>query len=261
MSFFRNIARATLRRFDLDIVRYSRQQQLEAESRAGRLMPLILQLGQVPMAEWIRLLPKSKSQLGQDLFVLAELGMKRGGFFVDFGATNGVELSNSYVLEKEFDWTGIVAEPGRRWQTELRRNRTCAIETACVWRESNSTLTFNEADAGEFSTIDSFSDEGGLEQIREKGRKYSVSTISLIDMLDKFNAPGKIDYLSIDTEGSELEILEAFDFDKYRFGVITCEHNFTPQREKIFSLLTGNGYVRKLESFSEMDDWYVDQRR
>ena len=84
-----------------------------------------------------------------------------------------------------------------------------------------------------------------------------MSTISLYDMLKKHNAPQFIDYLSIDTEGSEYEILNAFDFSAYRFGCITVEHNFTPMREKIFNLLSQNGYERKFTEFSRFDDWYV----
>ena len=51
--------------------------------------------------------------------------------------------------------------------------------------------------------------------------------------------------------------MSELDFDRYRFKVITCEHNHTPQREKIFDLLTSKGYVRKLEDVSKWDDWYV----
>ena len=76
-------------------------------------------------------------------------------------------------------------------------------------------------------------------------------------ILDKYNAPEIIDYLSIDTEGSEFEILKNFDFGKYKFNVITCEHNFTPVREKIFKLLSENGYLRKYSDLSKWDDWYV----
>ena len=64
-------------------------------------------------------------------------------------------------------------------------------------------------------------------------------------MLIKYNAPKLIDYLSIDTEGSEFEILKNFDFNNFKFRVITCEHNFSDNREKIYKLLTDNGYIRK----------------
>jgi len=76
-------------------------------------------------------------------------------------------------------------------------------------------------------------------------------------LLDKYKAPGTIDFLSIDTEGSEYEILRNFEFNKYQFRVITCEHNYGPGREEIFALLTGHGYVRKFEELSTFDDWYV----
>lgn len=71
------------------------------------------------------------------------------------------------------------------------------------------------------------------------------------------NDPKEIDYLSVDTEGSEFSILSAFDFDAYRIRVITVEHNFTPAREQIRDLLESRGFVRKMESVSLVDDWYV----
>tara|TARA_B100000242_G_C42645512_1_gene303440 strand:- start:264 stop:500 length:237 start_codon:yes stop_codon:yes gene_type:complete len=76
-------------------------------------------------------------------------------------------------------------------------------------------------------------------------------------MLKKHNAPKTIDYLSIDTEGSEFEILSNFDFDEYDIKIITCEHNYTSMREKIFDLLSAQGYERKYSEFSLFDDWYV----
>jgi hypothetical protein len=84
-----------------------------------------------------------------------------------------------------------------------------------------------------------------------------VETVSLIDLLNTYNAPKNIDYLSIDTEGSEYEILEAFDFSKYRISIITCEHNFSKKREKIFKLLNKNGYQRVFQGLSRWDDWYI----
>jgi FkbM family methyltransferase len=189
--------------------------------------------------------------------VLSELEFKTGGFFVEFGAANGVDLSNTYLLEKNFGWRGILAEPGRAWYADLKKNRTGQIDTRCVWKESNSILTFNETDYGEYSTIDSFSSLDIHAADRETGQRYSVETISLIDLLGQYGAPRTIDYLSIDTEGSEYDILSSFDFSKYEFRVITCEHNFTPLREKLHLLLTEKGYVRKLQSASHFDDWYV----
>lgn len=92
---------------------------------------------------------------------------------------------------------------------------------------------------------------------RRSSRHYQVKTISLNDLMAEHKAPDKPDYLSIDTEGSELEILQGFDFQRHPFKVITCEHNFTPAREKIHGLLTAAGYVRKYDKISDFDDWYV----
>lgn len=209
--------------------------------------------------QWmIPLLSKSRSQLRQDLFVLSEVECKKGGYFVEFGAANGIDLSNTFLLEKEFSWTGILAEPARVWQKHLKTNRpNTFIETQCVWKNSNSRLTFNETEVPELSTVDSFSDKDSHRNTRLEGRKYEVQTISMHDLLVKYSAPKYIDYLSIDTEGSEYEILKAFDFNEFSFGIITVEHNYTPQRELIFALLTSHGYERKYEMISEFDDWYV----
>ena len=197
----------------------------------------------------------SKSQLAQDLFVLSELDFKKKGFFVEFGSTDGVSLSNTFLLEKKFFWKGILAEPAKEWQKKLNKNRDVFIEKNCIWHSSNKILTFNQV--GELSTIDDFSYSDMHDKARIKGKRYKVKTISLEDLLDKYNAPKIIDYLSIDTEGSEFDILSSFDFEKYKFRVITCEHNFTSNRQKIYKLLLDKGYKRKYSDISKFDDWYV----
>lgn len=257
LSAARSLAKKALKPFDIAFIRDSRLQRLETQSEACDALQLLLQYPDQTAAALLKHLRVSKSQLHQDAFVLAELGMKRNGYFVEFGATNGIDFSNTYLFEKEFAWQGIVAEPARCWHAALRANRSCQIETDCVWRESHKVLTFNEADSGELSTIASHSCLDAHQHARKKGRKYGVRTISLVDMLDKYRAPRTIDYLSIDTEGSEYRILSAFDFARYKFRVITCEHNFSPQRESIFALLSREGYRRKFEKFSQFDDWYV----
>lgn len=199
----------------------------------------------------------SHSQFGQDIFAWLVNGMKRDGYFVEFGATNGKSLSNSYLLEKEFGWRGIVAEPGRTWHRDLQINRTCAIELDCVWKTTGDTLEFNMLEEGELSTLTEFNRSDGRRRDRKKGETYMVQTISLADMLEKHGAPPVIDYLSIDTEGSEFEILRAFDFSKYRFNVITCEHNYAPIRDDICKLLESHGYQRVLPHLSQCDDWYI----
>ena len=63
--------------------------------------------------------------------------------------------------------------------------------------------------------------------------------------------------LSVDTEGSELLILQKLDFTRYEPKIITVEHNYTSDREPIRVLLAVMGYVRMFESFTKWDDWYV----
>jgi FkbM family methyltransferase len=204
-----------------------------------------------------KVLSRCTSQLGQDLIALALTDCKRNGFFVEFGATNGKDLSNTFVLEKDFGWKGILAEPAKSFHRDLKINRNCEIETDCIWRESNVEILFNEVPYLELSTIEQFSSGDAHSESRKLGRRYKVKTISLIDLLVKYDAPNMIDYLSIDTEGSEFEILRDFDFSKYQINFISCEHNFTQNREQVQQLLEGNGYKRVLTDLSRFDDWYV----
>lgn len=201
---------------------------------------------------------ESHAQLYQDLFVRWQLGEKRSGYFVEFGATDGISLSNTKCLEERLDWTGILAEPARCWHDRLKQNRTSVVDTRCVWSATGQSVLFNEVSIAEFSTVQSLSDKDHHAAYRQDGSAYAVETVSLNDLLLRHGAPAFIDYLSIDTEGSELDILSAFDFNKYTVGVITVEHNLTPDRQKIFELLTRNGYTRKFEGFSRFDDWYVN---
>jgi hypothetical protein len=83
-----------------------------------------------------------------------------------------------------------------------------------------------------------------------------VDSISLLDILDNSNAPSFIEYLSLDTEGSEFEILKNFNFDKYIFGWIDVEHNYVnPRRSEINNLLISKGYIYKGEN--KWDDMYM----
>lgn len=235
------------------------RKRIEEGVAIARDFDWLMELNPDSAAEVIRYWKKSRSQIHQDLFVLSELGFKRNGFFVEFGATNGLELSNTHLLEKEFDWKGILAEPAKGWHEELAANRNVSIEKRCVWKDSKSTLSFQETEIRELSTIAGVGEQDKNSEARHDCKTYQVQTISLNDLLMEHNAPEVIDYLSIDTEGSEYDILSSFDFTKHRFRVITCEHNLTDQREKIYDLLTRAGYRRKFEKYSQFDDWYVSE--
>jgi FkbM family methyltransferase len=215
----------------------------------------ILELPKRQLAKIIEITEKSKAQLNQDLFVLLETNFLQGGFFVEFGATDGLDFSNTYLLEKEYGWKGILAEPAKCFHELIKKNRSCHIDQNCVWSVSNSFIDFIEDESASLSTINKFKRFDGHKRIKSK--IYKIETISLADLLKKYNAPKKIDYLSIDTEGSEFEILSNFNFNEYEFKIITCEHNFNKNREKIRNLLNKNGYIRKYSGLSNYDDWYV----
>jgi FkbM family methyltransferase len=233
------------------------KEQYNSVSNLFQDFDVIVSLPEDDLIKLIRSKKESKSQIFQDLFVLLELGFCENGYFVEFGATNGVDLSNTYLLEKKFNWTGILAEPGRVWHHKLKNSRKCNIDMGCVWKDSKSILSFNETKEPELSTIIDFNSNDWASSKRRHGTPYEVHSISLEDLLKKYSAPSLIDYLSIDTEGSEYEILSNFNFDKYKFKIITCEHNYTPMRKKIYNLLVSKGYQRKYEGFSRWDDWYV----
>lgn len=199
----------------------------------------------------------SYAQLLQDLWVTFELPGRRNGFFVEFGAANGVKYSNTVYLERELGWNGIVAEPARIYYPGLYASRTCFVDNRCVWTHTGERLLFNQPAIAAHSTIDAFSDSDGLAETRKDGERYEVETVSLNDLLTHWNAPRRIDYLSADTEGSELTILQRLDFARYDVRLISVEHNFTAKRAEIFEFLTSKGYRRTLESLSNVDDWYV----
>jgi FkbM family methyltransferase len=202
-----------------------------------------------------------KSQIKQDLFVLFITKMKRDGFFVEFGACDGVELSNTLTLEKDFNWKGILVEPSISWHDELFKNRSCHIDKRAVWIESNNELDFVEVEGFKtLSGIDTDLFKSNYTELREdvNNKRFKVKTITLKDLLIEYNAPKQIDYLSIDTEGTEFDIISNFDFNKYDIKIITVEHYFNDEESnKIYDYLKQFNYERVLTELSGQDDWYV----
>jgi FkbM family methyltransferase len=183
--------------------------------------------------------------------------LKNPGFFVEFGAADGAALSNSHILEKHFGWSGILCEPSKSWHPALKKNRSCTIDTRCVYSASGQKISFSENYLGELSAITEYAEPNSHGLLKRTTYSYEVETISLQDLLVSHGAPKYIEFLSIDTEGSEFEILKNFDFQSYRFGAICVEHNYADTREKINGLLLANGYQQVHADLSDFDDWYV----
>jgi FkbM family methyltransferase len=255
-KYIKSIINKVLKYFNLKLIKYTTFEALSTINRIFDFKFINLINDKEKIFNTLKYFALSHSQLRQDLFVLNELNYKNNGFFVEFGATDGVHLSNTWLLEKKFKWSGILAEPAKIYHNKLEKNRKCFIEKKLIWKKSGLKLIFNETLEPEFSTINEYSKSDFHH--REEGVKYNVETISLNDLLKKFNSPKIIDYLSIDTEGSEFDILNNFDFDDYKFRIITCEHNYTINRDRIYNLLLSKGYVRKFFNITEFDDWYIN---
>ena len=205
-----------------------------------------------------------RSQLLQDAFAEFIIGDRYSKTFLEFGATDGIHLSNSYMLENNFNWNGVLAEPSPQWHEKLKSIRpNTKILTKCIWKSSGEKLDFFVSDVGVLSTLSDFKESdissmpGNAKTRVENGKTIKVDTISINDVMEKnFNrqAPS---YISIDTEGSEYEILKSFDFEKYRPVVFTIEHNFTNLQNKIDKIMESNGYVRVFRKITEFDSWYV----
>lgn len=246
------------------LLRYKYLQDLEALAKSGKLFRFLSESDQtsgLSIGVASDIVKNSRAQLGQDVLALSIVGTARPGFFVEFGATDGIDMSNTYMLEKNHGWKGVLCEPARSWHPVLKATRTSSIETKVVYSSSGKSLSFSETTAGSLSTLTAYVDSDLHKKSRKTSATYQVESISLLDLLDTYEAPHHIDFLSIDTEGSELEILSAFDFSKYSFGLICVEHNYTENRSKISALLTENGYKQIYEEESLFDDWYVGPAR
>jgi FkbM family methyltransferase len=199
---------------------------------------------------------RSPSQLGQDLWVLQRTGYKRSGFFVEFGATDGVRLSNTYLLETEFGWQGICAEPNPRMFAKLQKNRRCVVSETCIGATTGEVVEFVLAEEFGGMVKDMSNDMHAAKReayFTSAAHRTTFQTVSLHDMLVRLNAPREIDYISVDTEGSEYEILRAFPFDLWHVRCFTVEHNYTSTRADLLRLFQSHGYRR---TESQWDDWY-----
>jgi FkbM family methyltransferase len=201
----------------------------------------------------------TQSQFYQEIYCLLVNYGKRGGYFVEFGACDGILLSNTLLLEREFGWTGILSEPMPAWQEALKQNRNCTIDNRCVWTETGRIIDLFEFENDQYLTESSTFEENG----RLAKNVYSVATVTLADLLMQHNAPRTIDFLSMDVEGGEHAILSTFPFDEYRFNFISVELHREhagqdrEHAEEINQLMTKNGYKQVFSEASGRDGFYV----
>ncbi len=208
---------------------------------------------------------KLYSEFGQDIFVLEMLGWKRNGFFLDSGASDGVQSSNTHLLEVSYDWKGICVEPNEVFFEKLVKNRKAHCLNYCLY-DKEDYVDFLELgnDVGgimeEYHPSHLHRAKASYDVLKDLyGNPKTVKklTCTVGQVLKECNAPQTIDYWSLDTEGSELSILKSFPFDDYSFRVITVEHNHFPVREEIREFLEYHGYERVREL--EVDDCYIQR--
>lgn len=176
------------------------------------------------------------SQFLQDQFLNEHIfSNKRCGIFIDIGAHDGVTLSNTYFFEKELGWTGICIEPLDDIFNTLQHNRSCICIHGCA-APKNGTVDFIEVSTG--NGIEMLSGMHDTYDPRHKWRlEYEIqqahasykivkkNAYNLNDILETYNLY-TIDYLSLDTEGGELDILKTIDFSRFNIYIIDVENNY-----------------------------------
>ena len=198
------------------------------------------------------------SQLGQDLAVIDFYKEKKDGFFVEIGAVDGIEISNTYLLETKYNWKGICVEAIPNKFEKLVKNRpNSKCVSKAVFSESGLKVPFSICHSLELvSGMNDYLGGNWKSTVENNRTVIDVETMTLNEILDENKAPLFIDYLSLDTEGTELEILKSVDLNKYTFGIIDVEHNYLEEeRKNIREFLTSNGYAFKIDNM--WDDQYI----
>jgi len=204
-----------------------------------------------------------KSQYNQDRFLNENFfHNKKGGVFIDIGAHDGVSLSNSYFFEKELNWEGMCIEPIPTLFEQLDKNRECVKVQGCAWNQDGVKKFrvikgYAEMLSGIIETYDSSHIKRIENECETTNGSYEDIDIPCYDINSLLEKNGffKIDFLSIDTEGSEFEILKKIDFKKFDIGIIIVENNYNNNELREFLKSNNYGLFTKLS----VDDVFVKQ--
>lgn len=197
------------------------------------------------------------SESGQEFFVLDQLGYKQNGYFIDIGASDGVTASNTFILEKFYKWQGVCVDPNPSTLKSLCGARDSIISDLCVYNESGKILPFRflEDQTQFFGWNLRSGIEGIIEDPGEDFAYTNVYSITLSDLIKLYKAPPVIDYISLDCEGSESLILDAFDWSVH-INTLTVEFENEQNRQNILNILEKQGFQRHIRCDNE--DWYVN---
>jgi len=193
---------------------------------------------------------KYNSQYGQDQWLNDHIFRnKRNGVFVDIGAHDGITINNTLFFEKHLGWTGICIEPIPVVYEKLKGNRTCDCVHGCIFdrdgevlfqvMEGYTEMLSGIAESYNVRHLDRINREVGIHGGDKKLIKVPCHQLSTL--LTERNIT-HVDYLTVDTEGSELEILEGINYDNVYIHVIDVEVNYEDDEQKIIQFLTSKGY-------------------
>ena len=185
------------------------------------------------------------SQSGQDKFINSFIFKNiKNGFFVEIGAYDGVLGSNCLFFERYLGWDGIAVEPSPSQFNLLKNNRKCRCINKAISNKKE-VIEFVDVIEGktQMSGINKDFYSSTLEYLnkdqRTKFNKINIETSTFSEVLaDTFH----IDYLSIDVEGYEKDILESIDFNKYKVKVLSVENN-KPKDINLNSILFKYGFM------------------
>lgn len=192
-----------------------------------------------------------KSQYNQDRYL--EINIFKGyknGFYVDVGAHDGLSFNNTFYFEKYNNWTGINIEPIKTVFDKLISNRPNNININCAVCNNDGETEFlcNVGATEMLSGIKDNFDVRHLKRLELENNQYGsttdvikVNTKKLETILSDHNI-SHINYLSIDVEGAEFEVIKSINFDKVFIDVIGFENNYSDISEPIIKYLENNGF-------------------
>lgn len=174
------------------------------------------------------------SQYGQDIYLDEQVfNRRRGGFFLDIGANDGISYSNTFFFEKFREWSGICVEPHPSAFAKLKENRKCTVVNFGV-NKVEELLEFVKIE-GYAEMLSGLKDKYASDHIKRienemavhKGN-YEVIEVQCkrIESILNENSVSVVDYCSIDIEGGEVEALESVDLKIYDIKVLSVENNY-----------------------------------
>jgi FkbM family methyltransferase len=176
-------------------------------------------------------------------FVLSQLANKRHGFFIDSGAAMGIQGNNTYLLETQYEWSGLCVEPVPEFFADLKKTRRCHLYEGALSDLDGKAALVIPSNPWLTGLKDKLGHDVWSEVRAQATREIEVSTFRIETLLDKIQAPRLIDYWSLDTEGSEYMLLKTFPWSRYTVTLLTIEHNQETSKQTAISDFLSEDYT------------------